>query len=495
MGRMDPVFKLGVRGIASAVNSGRLSALEVVEAHLDRIARLNEVLNAFIYVDGEGARRAALAIDERVRGGERLSLAGVPVGVKDVISVKGLPITCGSRILRGYRAPYDATVVERLRRAGAVILGTTNTDEFAMGSTTENSAYGPSRNPWAEDRVPGGSSGGSAVAVCAGMAAAALGSDTGGSVRLPACFTGLFGLKPSYGALSRYGLVAYANSLEQIGLFARSVGDLALVYSALVGADPKDGTTKDFGWDLFGALSSGVEGLRLGVVKEMVGEGTQREVAVAVEKACSALEAAGMSVGEASVEHIGYSLEAYYIIAMSEASSNLARFDGVRYGVHPGFEGDWNEEYSRVRSLFGLEVKRRIILGAYALSAGYHEMYYGRASRFRTMLIKEFEKAFREYDVLIAPTSPTPPFRLGEKIHDPLTMYLSDVDTVPVNLAGLPAMNVPLGTCVIDGVVLPLGVQLIAPYGRDDLLFRVASKLEGSGLSVSHIVEPWGRVL
>lgn len=492
---MVDVFKLGAAGVASAVNSGDLSATEVVGAHIERIRRLNGTLNAFLYVDEEGAGRAAREVDMRVRAGEKPVLAGVPVAVKDVISVRGLPITCGSRILRGYRAPYDATVVGRLRRAGAIILGTTNTDEFAMGSSTENSAYGPSRNPWAEDRVPGGSSGGSAVAVSAGLAAASLGTDTGGSVRLPACFTGLFGLKPSYGALSRYGLVAYANSLEQVGVFARSVGDLALVYSAMLGADPHDGTTVDFGWDLFGALSEGVEGLRLGVVKQMVGEATHGEVVGAIKRVCSALEAAGMAVDEASLEHVGYSLEAYYIIAMSEASSNLARFDGVRYGVHPGFEGDWNEEYSRVRSLFGPEVKRRIILGAYALSAGYHEMYYGRASRFRTLLIKEFREAFSRYDLLVAPTSPTPPFRFGEKTQDPLTMYLSDVDTVPVNLAGLPALNVPAGTCRVDGQTLPVGVQLIAPYGRDDLLFRVASKLEEKGLCVSHVVEPWGKVL
>ncbi|MEM3794483.1 MAG: amidase family protein, partial [Thermoprotei archaeon] len=374
-------------------------------------------------------------------------------------------------------------------------LGTTTTDEFAMGSSTENSAYGASRNPWAEDRVPGGSSGGSAVAVSAGMAATALGTDTGGSVRLPACFTGLFGLKPSYGALSRYGLVAFANSLEQVGLFARSIGDLALVYSAMIGVDAKDGTTTSFPWNISEALSRGVEGLRLGVLTQLASKGTHEAVLVALSKACKELEKSGMSLGEASVEHIGYSLEAYYLIAMSEASSNLARFDGVRYGAHPSYQGDWNEEYSQVRSLFGLEVKRRIILGAYALSAGYQEMYYGRASRFRTLLIQEFREAFKHFDILIAPTSPTPAFRFGEKTHDPLTMYLSDVDTVPVNLAGLPALNVPAGTYTSGGITLPLGLQLIAPYGRDDLLFTVASHLERSGLSVARVVEPWGRIV
>jgi len=492
---VEAVFKMGASRIASAVNAGELSAKEVVTAYLERIAELNGKLNAYLHVNSTGARRAASSVDDLVVRGEKLNLAGVPVAVKDVISVRGLPITCGSRVLRGYVAPYDATVVNRLKRAGAIVLGTTNTDEFAMGSSTENSAYGASRNPWAEDRVPGGSSGGSAVAVSGGMATAALGTDTGGSVRLPACFTGLFGLKPSYGALSRYGLVSYANSLEQVGVFARSVDDLALVYSAMLGADPKDGTTTNFSWSIRDAPSRGVEGLRLGVVVEMSGEGIHEAVSSALSTTCNELERNGVSVGEASIKHIGYSLEAYYLIAMSEASSNLARFDGVRYGEHPAFEGDWNEEYSRVRSLFGLEVKRRIILGAFALSAGYQEMYYGRASRFRTMLIHEFREAFKQFDVLVAPTSPTPPFRFGEKTQDPLTMYLSDVDTVPVNLAGLPALNVPVGTFTTDGTTLPLGVQLIAPYGRDDLLFTVASQLERSGLSIARVVEPWGRIV
>jgi aspartyl-tRNA(Asn)/glutamyl-tRNA(Gln) amidotransferase subunit A len=492
---VESLVKLGPGALASAVNHGELSALEVVESYFERISRLNPEVNAYIYVDQEGARKAAAHIDAQVKAGRSFGLAGVPVAVKDVLSVKGFPITCGSRILAGYRAPYDSTVVGRLREAGAIILGTTNMDEFAMGSSTENSAYGPSRNPWAKDRVPGGSSGGSAVAVSAGLAPAALGTDTGGSVRLPACFTGLFGLKPSYGALSRYGLVSYANSLEQVGVFTRSVADLALVYSAMLGKDPRDGTTTDFGFNLSGAVSRSVGGLRVGVIRELASEGTSPQVLGALTNVCRQLEHEGASVGEASVQHIGYSLEAYYLVAMSEASSNLARFDGVRYGVHPRLDGDWNEEYTRVRSLFGLEVKRRILLGAYALSAGYQEMYYGRASRFRTLLIYEFAQAFRNFDLLIAPTSPTPPFKFGEKTTDPLTMYLSDVDTVPVNLAGLPALNVPAGSCSIDGVKLPLGVQLIAPYGRDDLLITVAAALERSGVSVSCVVEPWGNTL
>jgi aspartyl-tRNA(Asn)/glutamyl-tRNA(Gln) amidotransferase subunit A len=427
-----------------------------------------------------------------LRAGYNAPLLGVPVAIKDVISVKGLPLTCGSRILKGYVPPYDATAVRSLKEAGAIVLGKTNTDEFAMGSSTENSAYGPSANPWAHDRVPGGSSGGSAVAVSAGMASFALGTDTGGSVRLPAAFTGLFGLKPSYGAVSRYGLVAFSNSIEQIGIFARSVEDLAVIYNIISGRDTKDGTTLKFDWNNLEELKIEPAGLRIGLVKEMIGDGVDPDVDRVLMNVCDKFEKNGSIVEEVSVEHVKHCLAAYYIIAMSEASSNLARFDGVRYGEHPRFEEDWNTECSRVRGLFGTEVKRRILLGAYSLSSGYYDMYYDKAARFRSLIRREFEQTFREFDFLLSPTSPTPAFRFGEKIEDPVTMYLSDVDTVPVNLAGIPAISIPAGFSQSNGVKLPVGVQIMAAYGKDDKLLAVASFLERIGAAKTVVIDPWG---
>jgi aspartyl-tRNA(Asn)/glutamyl-tRNA(Gln) amidotransferase subunit A len=493
--RILSIHILDAHELAAKVLQEEISAKDVVSFFLERISKINPALNAFVYANEASALSQASQVDVRKRQGEKMPLAGVPIAVKDVISVKDYQITCGSKILRGYIAPYDATVVERLKKAGAIIIGITNTDEFAMGSSTENSAYGPTHNPWSCTRVPGGSSGGSAVAVASGLSPVALGTDTGGSVRLPAAFTGVFGLKPTYGAVSRYGLIAYSNSLEQIGVFARSVKDLALVYSVISGADTRDGTTQNFGWDLFSCMGNSIENWKIGIVKETLAEGVDVSVQDALRDCSSYLERLGASVEEVSIKHIPFSLAAYYLIAMSEASSNLARFDGVRYGEHTSFEEEWNVEFSKVRSLFGLEVKRRILLGAYSLSAGYYEMFYEKAARFRSLISEEFKEAFKQFDVLLTPTSPTPPFRLGEKLQDPLMMYLSDIHTVPVNLAGLPALNLPVKIVQHDGELLPVGVQAIAPYGRDDKLFTLASALEKSAFIKKRIVEPWGRIV
>jgi aspartyl-tRNA(Asn)/glutamyl-tRNA(Gln) amidotransferase subunit A len=489
---MDKIVKAKITELIDALRRQEVTAKEVVQEHLARIREKDVMLKAYLYVDYDGAVRAASEIDEKLKTGRSLPLSGVPVAIKDVISVRELPLTCGSRILRNYVPPYDATVVTNLKRAGAIVLGKTNTDEFAMGSSTENSAYGPSVNPWAQDRVPGGSSGGSAVAVSAGMAPFALGTDTGGSVRLPAAFTGLFGLKPSYGAVSRYGLVAFSNSIEQIGVFARSVDDLSIVYGVISGKDPKDGTTLAFGWNDLQASRIDPTTLRIGLVKEMIGEGVDPSVDQALKNVCKKFENEGSTIEEVSIEHLKHCLAAYYIIAMSEASSNLARFDGIRYGEHPRFEEDWNTEYSKIRGLFGTEVKRRILLGAYSLSSGYFDMYYDKAARFRTLIRGEFEQAFRKFDFLLSPTSPTPAFRLGEKVDNPVTMYLSDVDTVPVNLAGIPAISIPSGFSQSDGTRLPVGVQIMAAYGKDDKLLAAASFLEKTGVAKAVVVDPWG---
>ncbi len=495
MKHSNEIVKTDATTIAKMVSSQEVPAREVLEAFLERISKYNDALRAFVYADIEGARTRASEIDREVKRGTTYRMAGVPIAVKDVISVKGLPLTCGSKILRGYVPPYDATVIARLRKAGCVIVGMTNTDEFAMGSSTENSAYGPSINPWMQSRVPGGSSGGSAVAVAAGMAAIGLGSDTGGSVRLPASFVGVYGLKPSYGAVSRFGLVAFSNSIEQVGLFARSIGDLKLAYSVISGADPLDGTTLTFDWNLTTEEGTKANVFRAGKVIEMSGEGVEPPVLEALDRTVETLKRYSIQIENVNIPHLVNCLAAYYLIAMSEASSNLARFDGVRYGSRVKTEGNWNEEYSRIRALFGSEVKRRVILGAHALSSGFFSMYYDKAARFRTLIKSEFESAFRNYDLLIGPTSPSPAFRLGERTLDPVQMYLSDVDTVPMNLTGVPALSVPTGFANAEGGLLPVATQLIAPYGREDTIFGVASLLEKAGLSTPKVVNPWGNIL
>jgi aspartyl-tRNA(Asn)/glutamyl-tRNA(Gln) amidotransferase subunit A len=467
--------------IAAGVRSGSTRAADVLEEHLARIAAHEPEIHAFNLVLADQARSAAAAIDEAVAAGRDPGpLAGIPVALKDNLCTRGVPTTCSSKILDGWRPPYDATVVRRLASAGAIVVGKTNLDEFAMGSSTENSAFGPTRNPHDLSRVPGGSSGGSAAAVAARFAAVALGSDTGGSIRQPAALCGVVGVKPTYGLVSRYGLVAFASSLDQIGPFARDVRDAGLLLDVIAGPDPCDTTClADAAPQASSRLSAGVDGLRVGVVQELAGaEGITPPVGVCLREAADALAGAGAKVDEVSVPAAVYGLSAYYLIAPAEASSNLARYDGVRYGlrVSPGANADITDMYLATRSEgFGPEVKRRIMLGTYALSAGYYDAYYGQAQRVRTLILRDFEAAYRDFDVLLAPTAPGSAFPLGEKTADPLLMYLNDVCTIPSNLAGHPAISVPFGT---DHLGLPLGVQVLAPALGEAVMFQVAAALE-----------------
>jgi aspartyl-tRNA(Asn)/glutamyl-tRNA(Gln) amidotransferase subunit A len=465
----------------------------VVEEHLARIESAEADVHAFNLVSADAARAAADRLDAAVAGGRDPGvLAGVPVVLKDNLCTRGVPTTCSSRILEGWLPPYDATVVQRVVAAGAIVMGKTNLDEFAMGSSTENSAFGPTRNPHDLTRVPGGSSGGSAAAVAAGFAALGLGSDTGGSIRQPAALCGVVGVKPTYGVVSRYGLIAFASSLDQIGPFARSVADAALLFDVIAGPDPADSTSLRDDPPLASArLNEGVDGLRVGVVTELAtAEGIAGDVVARAREAADALAAAGAKVDEVSVPAVVYGLSAYYLIAPAEASSNLARYDGVRYGLRvtgegPGAgvggaaaAGDITEMYLRTRSAgFGAEVKRRIMLGTYALSAGYYDAYYGKAQQVRTLIIRDFEAAYERFDVLLAPTAPTTAFPLGAKTADPLTMYLNDVCTIPSNLAGHPAVSVPFGAGD-DG--LPIGVQVLAPALGETVMFQVAAALEAA---------------
>lgn len=445
------------------------SSEEIVAQYLDRISKSK--LNAFIYTVGESALSRAKEIDTNDIDGP---LAGIPVAIKDNISTYGIQTTCASNILKSYIPPYDAHVIERLKEAGAVIIGKTNMDEFAMGSSTETSFYGATKNPWNMDRVPGGSSGGSAAAVAGGEAPLALGSDTGGSVRCPASFCGVVGLKPTYGVISRYGLIAYANSLEQIGPFATSVRDVAALFDVVAGYDPRDSTSVDKEVNYSSALMNDVRGLKIGVPEEYFGEGTDEKVEKAVRDAIHTLEDLGANWKKVAMPHTKYALSAYYIIAMSEASSNLARFDGMRYGLRTE-DKDWHTTFSQVRAAgFGDEVKRRILLGTYALSAGYHDKYYLKALKVRTLIKQDFERVFKDVDVLITPTMPYPAFKLGEKIDDPLSLYLADVDTVPINLAGVPSISVPCGFS--DG--LPIGMQIIGKHFDEAAILRTAHTFE-----------------
>ena len=468
--------------LGTAMATGEVSSVEVTSAHLDRIAAVDPLVHSFLHVDGEGALAAARRVDEQRADGGRLGpLAGVPVAVKDVMATAGLPTTCGSRILEGWVPPYDATVVRRLREAGLVVLGKTNMDEFAMGSSTEHSAYGPTRNPWDTGRVPGGSGGGSAAAVAAYEAPLAVGTDTGGSIRQPAALTGTVGVKPTYGGVSRYGLVALASSLDQAGPCSRTVLDAALLHEVIGGHDPMDSTSLDapVGDLVAAARSRDVSGLRVGVVRELGGEGYQPGVQARFDEALGELAGAGAEIVEVSCPNFRYALAAYYLILPSEASSNLAKFDGMRFGLRvTPTEGDVTAErvMAATRAAgFGAEVKRRIILGTYALSAGYYDAYYGSAQQVRTLVQRDFAAAFADADVLVSPTAPTTAFRFGEKLDDPMAMYLNDIATIPANLAGVPGLSLPSGLAD-DG--LPTGVQVLAPAQADDRLYRVGGALE-----------------
>ncbi len=463
---------------AAMVGSGEWSAVDVLEQHLAAIEAAEEEVHAFTLVTADLARRQAAAVDARVAAGEDPGLlAGVPVALKDNLCTRGVPTTCSSRILEGWRPPYDATVVTRLASAGAVMVGKTNMDEFAMGSSTENSAFGPTRNPRDTTRVPGGSSGGSAAAVAAGFAPLALGSDTGGSIRQPAALCGVVGMKPTYGTVSRYGLVAFASSLDQIGPLATSVADAALLFDVIGGHDPLDSTSLHRPTPrVRSVLDEGVDGLTVGVLTELL-DGAAPDVVARVREAAEALAAAGARVEEVSVPEVTLGLSAYYLIAPGEASSNLARYDGVRYGLRVDAEDTVAMNTATRSKGFGDEVKRRIMLGTYVLSAGYVDAYYNQALRVRTRIIEGFAAAYARCDVLLGPTTPTTAFTLGAKTGDPLTMYLSDVCTIPSNLAGHPAVSVPFG----DGEEgLPVGVQLLGPALAEGTLLRVASALEAA---------------
>ena len=462
--------------IAADVRSGASSARAELELSLEAIARRNEELNVFLHVDDAGARAAAAAIDEKRSRGEALGpLAGVPIALKDNLCQVGVPTTCSSRILEGWRPPYNATVVDRLLAAGAVPVGKTNLDEFAMGSSTENSAFGPTRNPLDPSRVPGGSSGGSAAAVAAGMTSISLGSDTGGSIRQPAALCGLVGVKPTYGMVSRYGLIAFASSLDQIGPFAHSVADAALVLEVVAGHDPRDSTSlPEPAPALVAHVNDGVAGKKVGLVRELV-EGADESVVAAVRAAADALSDAGAEIVELSIPELALTLSAYYLIAPAEASSNLARFDGVRYGLRVDAE-DVTAMMEATRTAgFGAEVKRRIMLGTYALSAGYYDAYYGQALKVRTLTIQAFDAAYERVDLLLGATTPGVAFAFGAKTADPMTMYLNDVFTIPTNLAGHPALSVPFGT---GEAGLPIGVQLLGPGRSEAQLFAAARVLE-----------------
>jgi aspartyl-tRNA(Asn)/glutamyl-tRNA(Gln) amidotransferase subunit A len=477
--------------MASALSKKEITSVELTKAHLDRIAEVDGKLHSFLHVDNEGALAQAAEVDAKRAKGETLSpLAGVPIAVKDILAQKGIPTTAGSKILEGWRPPYDSTVVAKLKAAGVVILGKTNMDEFAMGSSTENSAYGTTQNPWDLTRTPGGSSGGSAAAVAGFEAPLAIGTDTGGSIRQPAALTGIVGVKPTYGGVSRYGVIAYSSSLDQVGPFGRTVLDTALLHEVIAGHDERDSTSINAPVPQVVAAAKrlDVKGMKIGVIKELSGSGFQAGVSARINESIELLVAAGAEIVEVSCPNFEYALAAYYLIAPSEASSNLARFDSMRYGLRVGDDGTKGAEevMSATREAgFGKEVKRRIILGTYALSSGYYDAYYGSAQKVRTLVKRDFESAFAKADVLISPVTPTTAFKIGEKSNDPVAMYLSDIATIPVNMAGIGGMSLPVGLAEEDG--LPVGLQIMAPLMQDDRFYRVGGTLEAALLS------KWGK--
>ena len=479
---LTDLTRLSAAALADALARRELSSVEVTSACLDRIAAVDGDVHAFLHVASESALETARGVDARRARGEALpTLAGVPIAVKDVMTTRGMPTTCGSKILQGWVPPYDSTVVAKIKAAGMPILGKTNMDEFAMGSSTEHSAYGPTRNPWDLGRIPGGSGGGSAAAVAAYEAPLATGTDTGGSIRQPASVTGTVGTKPTYGGVSRYGLVALASSLDQAGPVARTVLDTALLHEVMAGYDPMDSTSINAPVPgvVEAARRGDVSRLRIGVVKELGGEGYQAGVRTRFEEAVQLLVDAGATVVEVSCPSFVYALAAYYLILPSEASSNLAKFDAMRYGLRVTPDGDPSAEQVMAATRdagFGPEVKRRIILGTYALSSGYYDAYYGSAQKVRRLIADDFARAFTTADVLVSPTAPTTAFAFGDKIDDPLAMYLNDVATIPANLAGLPGMSLPSGLADEDG--LPTGIQVLAPAMADDRLYSVGAALE-----------------
>jgi aspartyl-tRNA(Asn)/glutamyl-tRNA(Gln) amidotransferase subunit A len=464
--------------VRAAVGHGKPSATELAEFCLTEIEAQNPAINAYLAVSPERALRAAAAVDQLVAQGSPLPpLAGVPIGIKDVLVMKGSPSTAGSRILEGYRPPYDATVVKRLEAAGAVLVGKLNCDEFAMGSSNENSGYGPVHNPVALDRVPGGSSGGSAAAVAAGMAVATLGTDTGGSIRQPASFCGVVGVLPTYGRVSRYGLIAFASSLDRVGPLTRTVRDAAIMLGVIAGHDPLDATSAKVPVpDYVQALDEPLKGLRVGIPAEYFGEGLDAEVRAAVESAIETLRRAGCATQPVSLPHTRYAIPTYYLVATAEASANLARFDGVRYGFRAKDANTLSAMYSQSREAgFGAEVKRRILLGTYALSAGYYDAYYKKAQQVRTLLTRDFLAAFEQVDVLLTPTAPTPAFKLGEKTNDPLSMYLADIYTVTASLAGICGVSVPCGQ---SSQGLPIGAQILGKHFDEATVLRAAHAVQ-----------------
>ena len=473
--------------MAEALAKGETTSVELTQAHLDRVGEVDGQVKAFLHVDTEGALAQAKDVDARRAKGEKLSpIAGIPLALKDVLAQKGVPTTAGSKILQGWRPPYDSTVVSKLKDAGVVIMGKTNMDEFAMGSSTENSGYGPTFNPWDLTRTPGGSSGGSAAAVSALEAPLAIGSDTGGSIRQPAALTGIVGVRPTYGAVSRYGLIAYSSSLDQAGPFGRTVLDTALLHEVIAGHDPKDATSINAPVPAVvqAAKSGDVKGMKIGVIKQLQGEGYQKGVQARFDESLQVLASLGAEIVEVDCPSFEYALAAYYLIAPSECSSNLARFDAMRYGLRTGDVDGASAEavMSATRDAgFGREVKRRIILGTYALSSGYYDAYYGSAQKIRTLIIEDYAKAFAKADVLVSPTAPTTAYKIGEKVDDPMAMYLGDVATIPVNLAGICGMSLPAGLAEEDN--LPVGFQIMAPAMQDQRLYQAGAALEAALLS------------